>query len=351
MGKRVIIGMSGGVDSSVCAYLLKKAGYDVVGVTMHTWQDGDVTSPMLLPQMVEDAKQVANRLSIPHYVVDFRKQFKDKVVDYFIGEYLKGKTPNPCNMCNPKIKWEALLDDALDIHADYVATGHYSKIKQLDNGRFAITNSVTSTKDQTYALYSLRQEQLKRTLMPIGEYTKDEIRSIANEIGLDVANKPDSQDICFIPDGDYAAFIKRFCTEKISSGNFINREGKIIGQHKGIINYTIGQRKGLGLAMGHPVFVTGIDAENNQVVVGENEELFVTKVYANNINFMGIESFNNEELIGKIRYSHKGTPCTVSMIDEDTLECKFTSPVRAATPGQALVLYKDDYVAAGGTIC
>lgn len=347
---KVIIGMSGGVDSSVAAYLLKEQGYDVVGVTMCIWQEENRKNGL---RAEEDAKRVAETIGIEHRVVHFEKEFKRKVVDYFIQEYLSGRTPNPCNVCNRYIKWECLLKSAKDMGADYVATGHYARVDKLDNGRYAICNSITAKKDQTYALYNLTQEQLAHTIMPIGAYEKEEVRRLAADIGLDIASKADSQDICFIPDGDYATFIRNNCDTIIEEGSFVDREGNVLGKHKGITNYTIGQRKGLNLAMGYPVFVTGIDIESNQVIIGENEDLFTRRVMAKNFNYMAVEAMNaGQRFVGKIRYAHKGDWCTVIEVSDaaGTVTVEFDEPVRAITPGQALVLYEGDYVAGGGII-
>ena len=348
--------MSGGVDSSVGAYLLKKAGYDVVGVTMQIWQTEDTCSleengGCCGLSAVEDARRVASDLEIPYYVMNFREEFKCNVMDYFVDEYLQGRTPNPCIACNRYVKWESLLKRSLDIGADYIATGHYARIEKLENGRYTLKKSATAAKDQTYALYNLTQHQLKHTLMPVGEYTKDEIRKIAEEIGLQVANKPDSQEICFVPDNDYAKFIEETTGEKCKPGNFVTPDGKVIGKHKGIIHYTVGQRKGLNLSMGHPVFVVAIRPETNEVVIGNSEDVFASTLRCNNVNFMSIPDLEGEmEVVAKIRYSHSGSKCTIKKIEEDLVEVVFDEPQRAITPGQAVVFYDGDYVVGGGTI-
>ena len=348
--------MSGGVDSSVAAWLLLQKGYDVMGVTMQIWQDE-------VPEQVEenggccglsavdDARRVASRLEIPYYVMNFNQDFKENVIDYFMDEYLKGHTPNPCIACNRYVKWESLLKRSMDIGADYIATGHYARIEQLPNGRYALRKSATSAKDQTYALYNLTQEQLSKTLMPVGEYTKDQIRTFAEELGLPVAHKPDSQEICFVPDGDYAKFIEENSGKKIPEGNFVWTDGTVIGKHKGITHYTIGQRKGLGLAMGRPVVVTEIRPETSEVVIGEADDVFRTTLRADRLNWMSVPDIEGEaRFLAKIRYNHSGSMCTVRKIEEDLVECTFDEPVRAVTAGQAVVFYDGDYVAGGGTI-
>jgi len=348
VNKKVVVGMSGGVDSSVAAYLLKEQGYEVIGVTMQMWGDGSSTGAM---SAAEDAKRVAEQLGIPHYVPDFRNEFKQNVIDYFTEEYKQGRTPNPCVVCNRKVKWEALLKWGERLGADYVATGHYARIIRLENNRFAIRNSVSAKKDQTYALYNLTQEQLSRTLMPVGDYTKEEIRSIAGQLGIAVSDKPDSMEICFIPDNDYAGYITNTTGYESIPGNFIDTDGNVIGRHKGIIHYTIGQRKGLGLAMGRPAFVIRIKPDTNEVVIGDDSDVFATKLYAVKINLMGAASIEDGmRATAKIRYSHSGAGCTLRMTGPDLLECTFDLPQRAITPGQALVLYQNDYVIGGGTI-
>ena len=357
MAKKVVVGMSGGVDSSVAAYLLKKQGYEVIGVTMQIWQDEERQTQeenggCCGLSAVDDARRVAQKLEIPYYVMNFKQEFKCSVMDYFVEEYLAGRTPNPCIACNRYVKWESMLRRSLEIGADYIATGHYARIAQLANGRYAIRNSVTAKKDQTYALYNLTQEQLAHTLMPVGEYTKEQIREIAEEAGLPVAHKPDSQEICFIPDHDYAAFIDREAKGRVpGKGNFVTQEGEVLGEHLGITHYTVGQRKGLNLAMGHPVFVTQIRPETNEVVIGEAEDVFGDTLYCEQINYMGMEDLTEpREVLAKIRYAHGGEKCRIEKTGPDQIRCTFERPVRAITPGQAVVFYEDGYVLGGGSI-
>ena len=358
MKKKVVVGLSGGVDSSVAAYLLKEQGYDVVGVTMQIWQKEDIFTQeeeggCCGLSAVDDARRVAQLLEIPYYVMNFRSEFQESVINYFVNEYRRGCTPNPCNACNRHVKWEALLKRGLEIGADYIATGHYARIKQLENGRYTIQNSVTAAKDQTYALYNLTQDQLSHTLMPVGAYTKDEIRAIAEKIHLPVAHKQDSQDICFIPDGDYAGFIERETGATFKPGNFVDTEGKILGTHKGIIHYTVGQRKGLGLTAATPLFVKELRPETNEIVICQSEQLFESECYVKDMNYMGISELNageEVEAIGKVRYSHKGAPCKLRLLEDGRVLCRFAEPQRAMTPGQAAVFYCDDYVLCGGII-
>ena len=348
--------MSGGVDSSVAAWLLKEQGYDVIGVTMQIWQDEEETvqeenGGCCGLSAVDDARRVAAKLEIPYYVMNFKEQFRHSVIDYFVDEYTNGRTPNPCIACNRYVKWESLLKRSLDIGADCIATGHYARVEQLANGRWSLRTSATARKDQTYALYNLTQEQLARTLMPVGAYTKEEIRQMALDLQLPVASKPDSQDICFVPDGDYASFIEKTACRRFPEGNFVLSDGTVVGRHKGIIHYTVGQRKGLGLSLGHPVFVLEIRPDTNEVVVGTGEESMSRYVLADHLNFMSVPDLTEPvRLFAKIRYNHRGAWCQVEKTGDDQILCTFDEPVRAITPGQAVVLYDGEYVFGGGTI-
>ena len=353
---KVVVGMSGGVDSSVAAYLLKEQGYDVIGVTMQIWQDEEQAMQeenggCCGLSAVDDARRVAAALEIPYYVMNFKKEFKEHVIDYFVEEYQNGRTPNPCIACNRYVKWESLLQRSLSIGAEYIATGHYARVVQLENGRYTLRRSATLAKDQTYALYNLTQDQLKRTLMPVGEYTKEEVRSIAEKINLRIASKPDSQDICFVPNGDYASYIEEEAGVKVPEGNFVLTDGTVLGRHKGITHYTVGQRKGLGLALGYPAFVLEIRPETNEVVIGTKEESMTTQLVARNLNFMSIEDLTEPlHVFTKIRYNHRGAWCTIEKTGEDEILCTFDEPQRAVTPGQAVVFYDGEYVLGGGTI-
>ncbi len=355
--KTVVVGMSGGVDSSVAAYLLKQQGYTVIGVTMQ------VLPPEPIQQQgqnggccglsaIEEARRIAFKLDIPHYVMNFREVFQKNVIDYFVSEYQKGRTPNPCIACNRYVKWEALLQNSKKIGADFIATGHYAEIvKHPKTQRYTLKCRDENKKDQTYVLSNLTQEQLQYTLMPIGGSQKEVIRKIAEQIDINISKKPDSQEICFIPDNDYSGFIQRETAKTYPAGNFVDLDGNVLGKHKGIIYYTVGQRKGLGIAFGKPMYVYSIDAEKNEVVLCENDALFQKTVYADDLNFMGIEKIENgTRLQGKIRYHHNKAWCTVYMKNESELMCVFDEPQRAVTPGQALVLYDGEYVACGGTI-
>ena len=349
MGEKIVVGISGGVDSAVCAYLLKQQGYEVIGVTMQTWREQGIAS------CVEDGRTAAEALGIEHHVVDFSGIFREKVVDYFMDEYACGRTPNPCVVCNRYVKWQALLDYAKTCGAERIATGHYARIERMKaNGRLAVKNSACAEKDQTYVLYGLSQDQLARTRMPLGEYTKEQVRQIAADAKLvTVASKAESMENCFIEDNDYAGFIDRMRPQQAESlkGNFVRADGSVIGPHKGITHYTMGQRRGLGIAAGERIFVTGIDPVSREVRLGANEELMTQSVSAGQLCYMGAGSFEpGMEVLARIRYNHRGNRAVVQESPEGILTVRFEEPVRAATPGQSLVLYQDGCVLGGGII-
>ncbi len=355
--KKVMLGMSGGVDSSVAAACLLEKGYDVIGVTMQIWPDIDEDRQKseggcCSLSAVDDARWVANKLGIPYYVMNFKSVFEKKVIDYFVSEYISGRTPNPCIACNRYVKFEEMLGKAKSMGIDYIATGHYAKIEyDADRKRYLLKKSATAAKDQTYALYTMTQDQLAHTLMPIGEYTKDQVREMAKDIGLAVASKPDSQEICFVEDNDYGRFIEEKNGTKIRPGNFVDLDGNVLGKHKGIIHYTVGQRKGLGIAFGRPMFVVGIDVSKNQVILGDENQVFRDTLTAFDLNFISIESLDGEMRVNaKIRYSAKEAPAVISPIGEGRVKVLFDTPQRAITPGQSVVFYDGDIVVGGGVI-
>lgn len=344
MSEKIVIGMSGGVDSSVAAYLLKEQGYDVMGVTMQT---GSVSE-----ETIDDAAGVASFLGIPYDVVDFREEFRRYVMDVFAASYEKGRTPNPCIVCNRLVKWESLLCWAQRAGANLVATGHYTEICTLPNGRYTLKRS-RGGKDQTYVLYGLSQDQLRRTRMPLAQYGKEDVRKIARELGLPVASKPDSQEICFIPDQDYVKFLEEYTGRIMPKGHFVDTAGHVLGEHQGLWRYTVGQRKGLGIALGRPAFVLALRPETNEVVLGTNEETLAGTLWAEEIRPMAVETIPEGEgipLTAQIRYSHQPAPGHLWMEADGRARFEFDMPQRAITPGQGVVFYQEDYIYAGGTI-
>jgi tRNA-specific 2-thiouridylase len=354
---KVIVGMSGGVDSSVTAALLKQAGHDVIGVTLNVWPD--------LPNMpemqredaccalgaVEDARRVADTLDIPYYVLNFREVFEDRVIKDFVSTYASGRTPNPCIRCNQFIKFDALLVKARQLGAEYVATGHYARIEHGRPNR--LRKAADPTKDQSYVLYVMSQDRLAAALMPLGEFSKSETRQMAADLGLSVANKPESQDICFVPFKRYTEFIELYAPEVLQPGPIVDRDGAVLGEHRGIALHTIGQRRGLGVATGQPLFVTGLEPATNRVVVGSAEDLLRSSCSLEELNWIaGEPPVAPLRAMGKARYRAQEVACTVQR-DGPELRVEFDQPQRALTPGQALVLYDaedGEYVLGGGTI-
>lgn len=358
MANRVVVAMSGGVDSSVAAALLVAEGYEVIGVTLNVW-------PRLTPSeqltrddaccslsAAEDARRVADRLGVPHYVLNFRDIFAAKVIDDFVAEYRRGRTPNPCLRCNEHIKFDALLRRALALGADYVATGHYAIVEHAGpGGRHLLRRGVDANKDQSYALYVLKQEQLARTILPLGRLHKSETRRIAAELGLPVANKPESQEICFVPDNDYGAFLAGYTGLRPEPGAIVDRRGNVLGQHRGIVYYTIGQRRGLALAAGKPLYVVAIDARRNEVVVGEESELYVDELLADEANLIAAPALAGPtRATARVRYRGVEAEAEVTQPTADRLQVRFLRPQRTVAPGQAVVLYQGDLVLGGGTI-
>ena len=353
--KKAMIAMSGGVDSSVAAWLMKRDGYDCMGVTMRLFAGEDSCErkghTCCSLDDVEDARSVARQLGIPYFVFNFTEDFGTQIMDRFVCAYENGFTPNPCIDCNRYMKFEKLMKRAKELDYDYVVTGHYARIEEQD-GKFLLKKAIDEKKDQSYVLYSLTQEQLAHTLFPLGGMTKPQIREMAEEQGLINARKHDSQDICFVPDGNYAKFIEQHACKTYPEGDFVDVCGNVLGRHKGIIRYTIGQRKGLGLALKEPMYVMDVDIGKNQVVLGRNEDLFSKRLVADDVNLISIDHIDAPIRVkAKVRYRHTEAPATVNPLPDGRIEVIFDEPQRAITKGQAVVLYDGDIVVGGGTIC
>jgi len=353
--KRVLLGMSGGVDSSVAGYLLREQGYDVIGVTMKVWPQDCISraeDKCCGPQAVADARAVAHSLGIPHYVVDEADQFERTVIDYFTSEYQAGRTPNPCVMCNEKLKFGNLWGKAEALGCDYIATGHYAIIEHQED-RAVLRKGADPRKDQSYFLFSLRQPQLRRALTPLGAMRKPEIRKIAHSLGLKVADKIDSQEICFVPGNDYKAFLRSHLGEnEFHRGEIYDVDGNFVGEHDGIELFTIGQRRGLPGGSARPRYVIDLDAKTNRVIVGDVDDLVCDEFKIDRTNWIGRDlTGENVELAVKVRYSHPGTRAKVTPLENHRARIRLHEPQRAVTPGQAAVIYDGDVVVGGGWIC
>lgn len=345
--KKVLVGMSGGIDSSAAVWLLKQQGYEVEGVTLLLTEGSACGSS----RDVEDARLTAKRLGITHRVLDERQWFYNTVIRDFADTYAAGATPNPCIVCNREVKFGRLLTRALEEGFDAVATGHYARVEQSENGRFLLKKAADASKDQSYVLYSLTQEQLSHILFPLGDHFKADLRVLAAEQGWESAHKPDSQDICFIPDGDYTTFLEWKMGIRREPGDFVNMDGQVIGQHTGMIGYTIGQRKGLGVAFGEPRFVVRKDAVRNTVTLGKSEDLFTSELIADHLNWIAIPELTEPMTVtAKTRYSQREAVAVIEPCGDSRVEVTFSEPQRAITVGQAVVFYDSDTVVGGGTI-
>jgi tRNA-specific 2-thiouridylase len=342
---KIAVAMSGGVDSSVAAALLKQAGHEVIGITMK------LTNTPQSRKAIDNARKVAKKLGIPHHVIDLQAIFKRTIITDFCHEYGSGRTPNPCVQCNREIKFGILWEKAKELGADFLATGHYARIEKTNSGKYLLKKGKDKGKDQSYFLCQLTQEQLKRTLFPIGDLTKDKVRKIAEEMGLPITTRPESQEICFVTDDDHKRFLKDNYRGKIKTGPITDNQGNKLGEHKGIMFYTVGQRKGLGISAPKPLYVTAINAQKNTIIVGPKEKTYSSELVADNLNWMaGAVPKKSIKVKTRVRYRHPEADTIVNIIDENNVHVKFIKPQMAITPGQAVVFYDGDTVIGGGRI-
>lgn len=351
MRKRIMVAMSGGVDSATTAALLKEQGHEVIGVTMQLWDYGDAEGGCCSVDEVRDARRVADQIGIPHYVVNYMDKFKEFIVEDFINKYMDGKTPSPCVLCNEYMKFEFLMKRSLELDADFLATGHYARVVlDKDSGNYYLQKALDSNKDQSYFLFTLKQKELSRVMFPLGDKTKQEVRKLAQTFNLKVANKPDSQGICFITGNSYKDFLKDHTAASNTAGEIVDTDGNIVGNHDGIFSYTIGQRRGLGIAKGKPQYVVRIDPKSNRIVVGSEKDIYSKSLFVNNLSWVNNISDKEMKISAKIRYRHKENEASLVLKNENEAVVTFTKPQRAITPGQAIVFYKESEVLGGGWI-